>query len=202
MRLTLLLTTLSVLSLSVSGVSGCSSGSRTEFTTWVARWADAGTIPGIHQGSVELLEFGDNGVGTGKIVIWSDLPEGNAKTESSLTGQKYVSSLRNADGSKTLLVVVKSSDIKGSQGIVTVGDRSLNLTDGHVILISTQKGTPEVLQLELEPGSEIWKIVGDANQAEDPQTELSLFARSEKKVGDFFRKQVDALEPAGEQPAN
>ncbi len=179
----------------VIGVSGCAPQGGASTSMWVARWSDAGSIPGIHQGSVEFLDIPVSGQAPVKVVIWSDLTEGTGSKESSLGKHRYLSNLKNADGSKKVTAEVDLGSISGSDtGTIKVGDKTLSLKDGHVILISTQKEAPIVEQIELDSGSEIWKIVGDANNAEDPQTELMIFAKKETRIGDFFKKQVPAAD--------
>jgi|GEM_PF-3782384 len=177
--------------LMVLGMTGCSGGNAGPMTLWFASWADGETVPGIHRGSVELVEFGKAGGGESvKLVIWSDLPEAKGVTSSSAMVKKYSSDHSGSNGKKVHLEANAGKVVGNQDGALTIGSQSFSLKNGNVILISTQKETPVIQQIELGPDSELWKIVGAANNAEDPHTELKLFAQTEKKVGDFFKKQL------------
>ncbi|WP_437193086.1 hypothetical protein [Planctomicrobium sp. SH527] len=169
------------------GSSGCGGSSGGTVSVWSAQWSDSDSIPGVTAGSVNLVDFAEGSPGSNKFIVWSDLPDGSSRSESSPFSKKYISELKNKQG-KLLRIESNSGDSSADGGgIVHVGNQKVQLKSGRVILISTRSETPEILQLEIEPTSELWKIVGQSGEDSDPQTELSIFARSNPKILDFFK---------------
>ncbi len=173
---------------------GCSRSGGSN-SLWNANWDDPGPVPGIHQGSV--ITVSGAVASAPKVLIWTDLPECNALITTSAFGATMKADLKSLDGSKTLAITSDVGAIKDAQsGTVSVNGRNVELKDGHVILISTKSSPPEILQLEVPAGDELWKIVDSGPEVEDAATELQIYAKSHASVGDFFRKQVPTETPA------
>lgn len=169
------------------GTNGCGGSSGGTVSVWSARWSDSDSIPGVTAGTVDLVDFAEGSPASNKFIVWADLPEGSSRSESSAFSKKYISDLSNKQG-KSLHIESHSGDTTADGGgIVHVGAQKVQLKAGRVILISTRSETPEILQLEIEPASELWKIVGQSGDDSDPQTELSIFARANPKILEFFK---------------
>ncbi len=173
--------------------TGCHLSSSGTTNVWSANWTDSATTPGVTSASVELVEFGVGSPNPTKFIIWSDLPSLKSHSESNAFGAMYVSEHSNQSG-KSLQISASTREMtRDGGGTVHIGNQKADLKSGNVILISNRTETPEILQLSIEPTSELWKIVEQSGEDSDPHTELMIFAKSNPKILSFFKgPQADA----------
>lgn len=147
--------------------------------------------PGIDVASVHFVTLKTGRSPDVSFVVWSDLPRGSGSGRSTMSGASYKGHHRGHDGRQ---IDFHAETKDGQVGTITINDVVYDLSDGRLLLISTQVDPPIVAQLRFEM-SEFPRSTG----------RLQEFARSHERISAFFEKQKkksEAHEPQSEMPSD
>lgn len=167
-------------------LSGCGGGITTDSAMF--NWDDSTSTPGLTKGGAVFFEFFLTDDKSEKFAVWSDRRFLSAETSTGALGTGLKASLETTG--QPVSVIANGNDFKKGERIITIGNQIAVLGGSGVVLVSTQKENPELKIVQIPADSEFWKIF--KSQDDDPPTQLSIFAKQNKEIEEFFKSHAPA----------
>ncbi|QDU27580.1 hypothetical protein ETAA8_26680 [Anatilimnocola aggregata] len=161
--LLLLITLTGCLKTSANGVS-------TGAVTWVTTTADP--VPGIHEGTVNVVTLKHGPPQGVKLVFWGDRSSGKSHGSGSATGASAEGELLEAGQP---LAKFRCETKNGTDATITIEGQTFDSKDGSLFLISTQDDKPQVKQLKI-----------DVNKFPTQTQQIQQYPEDHPEVKEFF----------------